>query len=199
MRDLIDKTKMLFEMPYLISGSTDFGLGDFTNNEKIAKFLISNPYNLIEKYKNFILAYGGTLTDGIIFLYNIREKLIDYYVRYQSENRPVLGHTVTQIGLFRRDGGGFVGITNRVFFQYLLIKYDGIVSDKSQTQDGRRFWINRMGEAIEKGFKVGLRDNNKYIIYEETKYKTLVDFSIQHDAWGNTIQHFDKVFFIIKP
>jgi len=198
MRDLIDKSKMLFEMPYLITGSIDFGLGDTENNMRIAKELISNNYTVIEEDELHILAYSGTLDKGIIFLYNNEFEILDYYVEYEAKYRYILGYTVTQVALFKRIDSGYRGTSGIIFFDYLLKKYNGVVSDKSQSEDGKKFWLSMMGEASRKGFKIGLRYGDQDIIYNKNTDGRISDWVQNIDAYGNTSEYTDKRFFILR-
>jgi hypothetical protein len=93
----------LVEAPGLLSGPEDFGLNDPKTNRQKAAFLDSPQAETLREDHRFRLAILDK-TDGAIGLVVKQSKRLYYYVRYQSQNIPFTGHTVTQVELWRRRG-----------------------------------------------------------------------------------------------
>lgn len=149
---------LILEAPQSI-GPTEFNLDDRAINRAFAAKQMRRVTEVIEDTPDYQLARTGDGRHGWILLYNKHDKTADYVVQYETRNWNLLPPTVTQCVLWRDAGSAFVrGITVRVFFDYLLQHHPAIMSDRLQTQDGNRFWITRMVDAIARNFRVGVVD-----------------------------------------
>lgn len=91
-----------------------------------------------------------------------------YYMQYQR-SRILKISAITQIKVWASTSRpdvteSFKGttLTGYIFFEHLLPKADLIVTDRMQTQAGRRFWEKRIASAFSKGLNVyGIEQNNK--------------------------------------
>jgi hypothetical protein len=174
------------ESPQMV-GDTNFNLDDDAANAKLAKSLLKKIQEIIIDDSEYQLIRTGTDTNGNIALIT-KDQLpkINYLVRYETKNYSSIGSTVTQVLLWRRlSGAGVIGITAKVFFDYLLKKWPAIMSDGQQTARGKEFWITRMQDATNRGFKVGLANLNlKDIIWYNPK-ESLEDWLKANNGWGS--------------
>jgi len=196
--DLVENamTGPLFEMPVLHTKQEDFGLGDAGINFSEYQRLADSEYHVIEKTPAFLFAYA--LDEKLeFFVLNLRDRALVYYVEATPFVVKNLGNCATQVVLWRRAGSGMQSITTRVFYEELLGKFDTVISDKCQTYDGRRFWIDRMAESAQKGFTVGfLNVENIASVYDPTM--PIQQWLTANNGWGED-QKFDAYrYFITK-
>lgn len=87
-------------------------------------------------------------------------------------------------------------VSKYVFFNILLPLADAIVSDALQTDDGRRFWINRTKESILKNLHVYavFKDQNR--IYKIDSVEKLRKH--QNGIWGDERAFENRKLFISK-
>jgi hypothetical protein len=197
--DLVESamTEPLFEMPMLHTKPQDFELGDAGHNYSEYHRLAESDYHVIEQDATFLLAYA--IGDGALefFLLNLRERALVYYVAATPLVVPKLGNCATQVVLWRRAGAGMPAVTTRVFYDELLVKFDTMISDKVQTYDGRRFWIDRMAEAAHKGFTVGfLNEENVASVYDPSV--PIQEWLTAHNGWGEDTTFKAYRYFVTK-
>ncbi len=185
--------ELLFEMPQSIE-PTEFNLNDPKVNKRHAReFLKDSEREQLEAIS------GGTL-------YKIGNKimLIDedselaprllYYVQWKDIFHKFVGRrAASQIAVWRdQDEPATAGVAQRIFFDYLLPIYGVMITDTMQTPDGRRFWINRIGDAFKKHLHVyylnlmqpsGGRDAQRELIeiHDEAEFSKL---SREKEFWG---------------
>jgi hypothetical protein len=196
--DLVESamTEPLFEMPVLHTKPEDFGLNDPAVNHSEYQRLAETDYHVIEENANFLFAYALNVNLEF-FVLNLRDRALVYYVEATPLVVPKLGNCATQVVLWRRAGAGMPSITTRVFYDELLGKFDSVISDKCQTYDGRRFWIDRMAESAQKGFTVGfLNEKNIASIYDPSM--PIQEWLTANNGWGEN-QSFDAYrYFVTK-
>lgn len=181
--------------PYLID-PTQFGLNDLEKNQ-------ARLADIKRKYKTHSLPtwHGAELVEykvGPDEAYIISEvdqgdgPEIAYLVHLKMERLKALdSQSVTQVEVWRRKGAAIpAGLTKHVFFDILLKRFKFIVSDRSQTEKGRDFWLDRLGEADRAGHRVGV------IIDDEVTWKDDVLFgpwirTMEKSAWGTDNIHYD--------
>lgn len=175
----------LFQTPQIVA-PTDFNLADATANCQLAQKLIKKKTETIEDTADYEIIRTGSVRNGNIALLNKHNRLIDYLVHYNAKHYSHIGQTVTQLRLWRRAASPYVqGITRRIFFYYFLQNYPAIMSDGSQTPDGRSFWLGRMAEATSLGYRVGLVDLYKrQIAWFDPSHSAFEDWISDHDKWG---------------
>lgn len=194
MRTIMEKTKPLFEMPYLTTTEEDFFLPNQDYNRKQAHRLLATSYHVLEKNDLIVLGDYQNGDQGEIFLYRHDLDLITYFVRYEIKQVEPFGRCVTQVALWRSADPGIEGVAKMVFETYLLQHFDAIISDSMQTRDGQRFWVGRMGVAAREGKSVGIIVNGEYHPYDRSM--SLEDWIGHHDAWGQDDSHEGKLFVI---
>jgi hypothetical protein len=188
---------ILKEMPSYITGDLDFGLTDFQKNRVKAHDLIESDYETIEKTDEHIIGRVGQDT-GVVFIYSVLDDLIDYYVKYEIKDfsKINIDSAITQIELWRRVGSTYNNMTNRIFFKYLIPTFKTVISDKSQTESGMNFWIDRMVQAVKIGYDVGIMIDNKVDWFVGVPNEMLMWIN-SYTAWG-TGDLFKKRRFIIN-
>lgn len=154
--EIITPTGVLREAPQAID-PTQFGLDDPAYNHQFAARLMKRVAEIIDDTPDSQLIRTGNLMNGWIMMYDKQDQSAVYAIQYQTRHWRLLPTTVTQCVLWRKRGSVLVrDITRRVFFDYLLKKFPAIMSDALQTSDGNGFWIDRMGEAVARGLRVGI-------------------------------------------
>ena len=123
--------------------------------------------------------------------------LITYFMEYATTRRGGFGNRATQVKVWATIAPGMVGMATHVFFNVMLVEYDTMVSDRIQTEDGRKFWLRRMAEAIQnESMQVGLLDHGTPITYDPNigwnPWLTKVD------GWGQKPEHHARLFYISK-
>lgn len=189
--------RLLSEMPQLIS-PTNFGLNSPKKNKaKAEQYLKSNHDEIIRETKDYILFRDGSDKRGMICLVNKNDSIIEYYVDYEfSYTKQLPG--VTQVKLWRMITGTYNGgLTQDIFFNYLLKKYNTIISDRQQTKNGRDFWLRQMAFAASKGLHIGLyheglKDTNWF---DPTK-QSIDDWIRSNYGWGKQVGYTDLRYLI---
>lgn len=149
-------TTGLFEATQEIQ-PTDFRLSDPAVNRAFIAKQLPQQAEIIEQTPDYKIIRTGDGNQGWIFLHNLHQDTADYVIQYKTRNWPWLNRTVTQCVLWRNPASPYVGdITKRMFFDYLLLRYGTIMSDRLQTMQGRDFWMARMRDAVKLKYKVGV-------------------------------------------
>lgn len=186
------KATDLFEMPQVLTHTMDWGLPDDEKNKRRTLMLLhTNPVAIRE----FV---AGKLykTNKEVFFVSNSSGLIDYYMTYETKQLPELGRCATQIKVWRRSGIGVKNITSIVFYDIMLGEFDTLVSDRMQSKDGQRFWIDRLAESLSDGKSIGLIDHNIIIHFDQSK--SFPEWIQSVDGWGKSTDFQEKLFFISK-
>ena len=149
-------------MPKIIKTSFDAKLIDpKSNREETAAFLADKPHDFY--LPNWIGPYGYELlcsrpvledegtkqTIALVFQGRTVYK-VKTFVR-NSPNAYMSKKNCTQLIVWRdfthADNVTLHGFANRVF-DHLLSLHDIMISDEHQSEDGKRFWLYRIGEAL---------------------------------------------------
>ena len=186
------KLQDLFEMPQLI-GEVDFDLYDRDRNRSVCNSLRSKSVELFN-FRNVVVKKSG------MHIYAERnDGLMPYII--QTERKwigAVNKQAMIQRGLWRDSAiSSIAGLTKKVFFEVLLEQSGLIASDCQQSDDGRRFWVLRISEALESGLFVYLIDvmGPK----ELTRIKSHDQFDNMHSAiWGVDAKYKTKLLLISK-
>lgn len=186
------KLSNLFEMPQLI-GEVDFDLDDRERNRSVCNSLRPKSVELFN-FRNVVVKKSG------MHIYAERnDGLMPYII--QTERKwigAVNKQAMIQRGLWRDSAiSSIAGLTKKVFFEVLLEQTGLIASDCQQSDDGRRFWVLRISEALESGLFVYLIDvmGPK----ELTRIKSHNQFDNMHSAiWGVDAKYKTKLLLISK-
>ncbi len=117
-------------------------------------------------------------------------------MEYVTASHGMFGNCATQIKVWATIAPGMVGIAADIFFNTMLAEYDTMVSDRVQTDDGRKFWLRRMAEALQKGMYIGLLDHGTTIAYDPKI--SWNQWLAQVDGWGKNPEHHERLFYITK-
>lgn len=114
--------------------------------------------------------------------------LTRYCVKVADVKAPPL-RAGCQVGVWSDPG---FAVTKRfapqVFWEVLFEQHD-IISDQIQTDFGRRFWINRIGEAYEKNLCVYFLNLTGQKIVEVKRLRTIDDFNeVSTKVWGSELK-----------
>jgi hypothetical protein len=121
------------------------------------------------------------------FCLDTNRKRVTYYMHYKVNNNKILGQYVWQSLVWTLDivhGEYLVGVASKIFFDYLLPKFEVIVTDSEQTWKGQRFWKISIGTAINKGLNVYFYDFANHNIQQLTDTDELDDYQAKYDIWG---------------
>ena len=186
------KANELFEMPQVLTYAVDWGLSDDIKNKRRADMLLHDNPSVLREFSS------GKLykTNTEVFFISNATSLIDYYMKYKVAQIQHLGNCATQIKVWRRAGIGVKSLTSLVFYDIMLGEFDTMVSDREQSQDGKRFWIDRLAESLSDGRSIGLIDKQTIIPYDQS-----LSFPVwlkTVNGWGNSDSYQEKLFFISK-
>lgn len=189
----------LTAMPSLCD-STDFGLSEEKKNREMANKLVKKDCVVAFQYRGFSINRVGDLHNGHLFLINLESKLIDYYVRYKTNNKKLLGRTVTQTALWRSSEAP-AGLAQFAVFNYFLKTYPAIMSDALHTEYGKEFWSRLMFEALRTQHDVALANFNMQKVHQ---IKTAAELRLwatgadEHDnAWSWYSRKHEALRFVI--
>jgi hypothetical protein len=156
------KITELYESPESVD-ATQFNLDDVAFNRQFAANKVPKAVEVIEDTAEYKMLRTGDGNAGWIFLYNLGRKTVDYVIQYKTRYWKWLdSKSVTQCVLWRDDASPLVrNATTRMFFGYLLRNYSTIISDRLQTDQGHRFWVSRMADAVTRNYPVGVADLNR--------------------------------------
>ncbi|KMJ45162.1 phage protein [Xenorhabdus khoisanae] len=150
-------------MPYLIP-DTGFNnkLRHPKKNEEHTKTFLQKGVENFE-LPNFDVPYGYRLVKSLKehqyrMITTGEDSETVYAVKLHFRKDIIVGkETCTQIMIWRTPRSEHqhaIGDLPRDFFKNLLSKYNIVVTDEAQTQDGKRFWEKMIDWAITKGYHV---------------------------------------------
>jgi len=133
------------------------------------------------------------------YIMNKTETLVIYVVRCELVDVPKVGKTVCQTSLWRdTDYYSTVSVPSWVFYNKLMPKYGLILSDKSQSKDGRAFWVRRIAEAFRLHYYVYVVDTRKDLKIIQIKTGEEYDSEWAKRLWSTTDQEYQKVRILIS-
>ena len=180
-------------------------MNSYENTEKneAKKFLAGYPCDYlvsgIELPENFQLKSNKKQTIiRLIDRNDFDNPRIAYAVDIELTNEKINQKSCTQILVWKRPGNeeGLNGFPAKIF-RHLLQKYIVMITDKQQTADGKRFWENRIVQALQERCFVYFFDKN----LGENKLQSIEnsdDFFEYFEplGWGNDKLHQNKLFVI---
>ena len=189
------------EIPKLMN-PTEFGLDNDTENRRFLRSLMKKKKTIIEETDDYLLFRTGN-ADGNIVMYNKQTARMDYWVRYTTITKSEIGKTVTQVGIWRKRGSPInQGITERMFFDYLLKYWPTVMSDSEQTLYGQTFWFNMLAKAYNRGYKFGLVNlNHRATDWFDSTQQSFDDWikNAEEQAYGTEPKHMAYRFLISNP
>lgn len=157
-------------------GATDFNLNNpkinFEVSLKLRKGKILFKHEGLNVYQN----------KQLIGMLNENNELI-YVVKYKTDYTNLIGNYISQIVVWTSDSDIRTSGIASIIFKRFLNDYN-VIADKWQTEDGARFWRNRIYEQFRSNGKVGYVDfgSRKVVEIKSTmefqKYVTQVNGSL---------------------
>ena len=204
-------------MPKMIKTTFDKKLTTpSSNREETAAFLADNPsvytlpnYALFDGYELLasrpLFEDEGVkqticLTYGNETIYKVKT-----FVR-NSPNAYMTEKNLTQLIVWRASGHDPAVISGfaRMMFNHLLESYNIVISDEHQSEDGKRFWLDRLSESFRihdrKVYYIDLNDLNDDmtpLIIEIENDDELKEIYIPL-GWGTEVEFKDRAFVISK-
>lgn len=159
-KNLIHVDKIAADFSYLVEADSNHALylslyGGLDIIHEIAGLILPPGYRLVRVDSridipqiHFELAVLNDVTKEVI-----------YYNRVVTHNDKELNcRPVSQVLVWRtrkpQHAVILAGLPGKLFFSYLIERYDVVISDVNQTNEGMSFWLARMYEAIEYKFNV---------------------------------------------
>jgi hypothetical protein len=127
--------------------------------------------------------------EGWILIYDVGSRMVVYAVQYRTCRWSWMCRTVTQCIVWRNAASRHVaGMTQRIFFGYLLETFGTVMSDSGEVPSGYDFWRARMNAAIDSGLQVGIADVNARSLswFDPAGSLRLGAWVRQHNGYGPT-------------
>jgi hypothetical protein len=171
-------------------------LEEFSDNVKSTQsFLNRQPQTLVIGKWNLLKA-GNTIR-------LIEEGETLYYVKFEVKNKKFWNspRQAVQVEVWRQIGSGDIthGLPKAIFFDYLLDKYGAIVCDYLHTEHGKRFWLDRLTEALKAGYEIFYGDYATRSLTKINNKRELMD-SYVDQCWGLDTKHeYRRIAIISRP
>ena len=138
-------------MPKLIPDTDDFKLEMLSDNKESTRLFLARKPQELKISKWILLKAGNTIK-------LIKEDETLYHVKFEVKTKKFWNShcQVTQVEVWRQAGSGEIthGLPKTIFFDYLLKNYGAVVCDHLHTENGKRFWLDRLTEALKAGYEV---------------------------------------------
>ncbi|MCK5522706.1 MAG: hypothetical protein KAI83_06175 [Thiomargarita sp.] len=172
-------------MPKLITDRDDFMLEKFSDNlESTQSFLARQPETLVIDKWNLLKA-GNTIR-------LIEEGETLYHVKFEIKTKKFWNSPsqAIQVEVWRQVGSGEIthGLPKAIFFDYFLDRYGTIVCDYLHTEHGKRFWLDRLTEALKANYEVFYGDYGTRGLTKINNKRELMD-SYVDQCWGTNTKH----------
>lgn len=192
----------LTESPY-VGPSTQFSLNTDEGNRKSTDLLLKKtPAEIYEENDRYIFARYGSEDKGEIAWISKEkgEEEVQYYVEFKNLKIKGFHQSMTQTKVWRSFNLPISGLVEKVFFDVLFKKYGAITSDSAQTENGRDFWKRQMSIAHEKGYYIGLYDEDEWVIDWCSPESSFVKWSrsAYPEGWSSNDFNKEKYRFIIS-
>lgn len=191
--DDLEECARLLEMPQL-GADEDFDLSNPEINRLEYERLLHSHYEEVQQNGQFLFGSIEQGQEGELFYADVKAKQLLYSVQYDIEQTKAFGTVVIQRVLWKKQGAAN-GIPLQGFY-ILLDKYGSIMTDHSQTDAGRAFWMKRMAEAASKGLTIAAIDDGGIRTYDRSQ--SLDAWIEEQDAWGEHHSYKAVAFVISK-
>lgn len=175
----------LTSKPFVFDEFSDLG----TKNRKTTEHWLTESTE-VGDLGRAMLYKRRTVEDGlpIEWFFAVDPNGITHYVVKVADIKASPLRAGCQVGVWSDPGfATTVRFAPRVFWEVLFDQHD-IISDTIQTEFGRRFWINRVGEAYGKDLCVYWLDLKGQKIRNMRRIKTIDDFNdMSPKIWGSAV------------
>lgn len=127
---------------------TEFGLDDEDFNKKFGRKLLNGPTTKtpIKKIGDDFTLWEFKREFAVIKNSN---RYIAYYMKFRFDNVPVINRQcVRQVVVWRSAEPITQRMGREMFNDILLPRYQTVITDAEQTEDGKRFWKDRIADAL---------------------------------------------------
>ena len=183
-----------------ICDSTDFGLPNPKINRKYIDDAFREP--TLKKLKEVepgltLYHWGNPARSGAYLVIDEQLTILVYYMEYKVSHKALVGtSSVTQTQVWRAKHAGLPeGFVQNFMMSVLLHKYPAVMSDKTQTKEGRNLWMDLLTRAIRRGMKVALANFEKNDLHEIVNLEDLQLLS--KSAWAKSSIAHQSLRFII--
>ena len=170
------------------SSPDEFGLDDHRMNETKAKILLADKNcKLVSKSLNLYKVCPDEDGKNVMFITGYGGKVITYYVSWEIEKLSLLPkESITQVAVWKSviQGNTAMGL----FWKYIFSKTKLAVSDRVQTEDGKRFWMRAVDQAVKKGYYCYLLNFKRKRVIELDKGNDSF-FKLSHTSYGDYSEH----------
>ena len=172
----------LFEFPLKIS-PIDFDPNKLNAVGRNSTFTmaVKQSAKLIDKISEFdVYEY---VIDGYTTNVLIKDDNTHAFFMYRVNNNIAIEEKVWQDPIC-------IGLCRQFIFDYILKKYDGLISDDAHTELGQKYWDKLLKQALSLGYKI-------YVMYKDKKMPLSNDVDID-TYYSNSIKSTEYRFLIEK-
>lgn len=139
------KIEDIFEAPQN-TFPTEFGLDETVTNIRFGKSLLSQRKTAISKVDEDYTLWEFEREYALI---RDSDSYVAYYMKFRFDMiRLIKRMCVRQVIVWKsKEALPDAAITKKIFND-LIHKYQTVITDAEQTPDGRRFWLNRISDAL---------------------------------------------------
>jgi hypothetical protein len=139
----------LYESPFEIDDLITWAEDPAKNAGRLEKLKEDPSFKEIDQYNGDPIYSSGN------HIFALKGAKISFFVQWIEHNFPGSNSKyATQIMVWRDRLDVQEGITKHVFWNILYPKNNAIMTDSSQTKQGRQFWRSRVGDALGKNIPV---------------------------------------------
>lgn len=140
------KIEDIFEAPQN-TFPTEFGLDNYARNTEFTRLLMK------QHKKSAVMKIDDRHTlwefDREYAVINDGDMRVEYYMRFRFDMVKMLQRQcVRQIAVWRSNYPVTRGLAKKIFSEVLVPRYQTVITDAEQTPDGRRFWADRIADAL---------------------------------------------------
>lgn len=171
-------------MPQTIGLYKPEELEDFEQNHELYRQLSFNPNKQLLKT---IASYNVYVSNKTIFCLDTELEMVTYEMQFKTNSNPVIGDFVWQTSVWR-GAANIAHIPTEIFFEYLIVKYQTVVTDSKQSWDGKRFWLDRIDNAFDKNLNVYYFDFSQNKLQRIDSKNEWIAFYKMHQSeiWGKS-------------
>lgn len=180
---------LIVEAPQIVGEYSPIELNDSTQNQELYQQLSRNPNKqLLKQITDTCKVYKSNKT---IFCLDDMLSMVTYEMEFKVNEHPTLGQFVWQTSVWRGNSALISHLPTEMFFEYLVKTYHTVLTDSKQSWDGKRFWLDRIDNAFDRGINVYFFDfSTSNLTKIETKTDWLQFYKInQNKIWGKTNLH----------
>jgi hypothetical protein len=172
-------------MPQTIGLYKPEELEDFEQNHELYRQLSFNPNKQL--LNSITTSCNVYVSNKTIFCLDTELEMVTYEMQFKTNSNPVIGDFVWQTSVWR-GAANIVHLPTEIFFDYLIVKYQTIITDSKQSWDGKRFWLDRINDAFDRNLNVYYFDFSQNKLQRIDSKKEWIPFYKEHQSeiWGKS-------------